>query len=130
MEDFQILEMLDPPTKVLRKFLRTWADREKTRSQYSTTTTTQSSIPAKGPTEVTLSISRRLIALAKVKNILNIEAGLDMIALAMAISSEVRWIETHKKTLLSFIYIYQNDGVFPEMAIDVKNVLRRFEFIS
>jgi len=62
----------------------------------------------------------------KVKNILSIETGLEMIALAMAISSEVGIV-----VLLSclkdseFISLPKNCGVFPEMACDVKNVLQR-----
>ena len=37
-----------------------------------------------------MTLSRRLISVVKIKNIFNIEAGLEMIALAMAISSEVQ----------------------------------------
>ena len=47
---------------------------------------------SKHPADVALpvTLSRRLISVVKIKNILNIEAGLEMIALAMAISSEVQ----------------------------------------
>ena len=85
--DFQILEELNPPTKVLGKFLRTWGGREKAKAQYS-----QRALPVNEnePADIALTLSRRLIAVVKVKNILNIEAGLEMIALAMTISSEVR----------------------------------------
>jgi len=38
--------------------------------------------------DVSLALSRRLNAGVKVKSVVNIEAGLDMIALAMSISSE------------------------------------------
>jgi hypothetical protein len=40
-----------------------------------------------------LTISRRLITAAKVKNILQIEAGMEMMALALSISSEVCTID-------------------------------------
>ena len=40
---------------------------------------------------VALAISSRLINVVKGRNIHNIEAGLEMIALAMVISSEVGW---------------------------------------
>jgi hypothetical protein len=120
------LDEINPPTKLLSKFLRTWRDREKKLAQYSTTTPTPSSIDGKDPAEVALALSRRLIAVVKVKNILSIETGLEMIALAMAISSEVSII-----VILSclkdskFIFLFKNHGVFPEMASDVKNVLQR-----
>jgi hypothetical protein len=73
----------------LNKFLKTWGEREKTRAQYSCEATHPLS-DRKDPAAVALSLSRRLITVFKAKNILNIEAGMDMIALAMAISSEVR----------------------------------------
>jgi hypothetical protein len=79
-----------PPSKVLRKFLKTWGDRQTTRTQYFETLSTPSSINEQDHADVVLTISRRLIDVVKVKNILHIEAGLEMIALAMAISSEVR----------------------------------------
>jgi hypothetical protein len=83
------LEDLNPPTKLLRRFLRTWADREKKMAQYSTKGSTSSSVDVQDAADVALALSRRLIDVVKVKNILNIETGLEMIALAMAISSEV-----------------------------------------
>ena len=46
-------------------------------------------VNGQNPANITLTLSRRLIAVVRVKNILHIEAGLEMIALAMAISSEV-----------------------------------------
>jgi hypothetical protein len=48
------------------------------------------------PSDIAWNISKRLIAVVKVKSILNIEAGLEMIALGMAISSEVCVIEKFK----------------------------------
>jgi hypothetical protein len=86
------LEELNPPTKLLKKFLKTWGEREKKLAQYSTTNAPPSSIDGQDPADVALALSRRLIDVVKVKNILNIESGLEMIALAMAISSEVRII--------------------------------------
>jgi hypothetical protein len=74
---------------VLEKFLKTWGDREKTRAQYSSEATHLSSYDGRDPAGVVLALSRRLITVFKSKNILNIEAGMEMIALAMAISSEV-----------------------------------------
>lgn len=41
------------------------------------------------PAGVALTLSKRLIDVFNVKRVLNIEAGLEMIALAMAICSEV-----------------------------------------
>ena len=41
------------------------------------------------PADITLTLSMQLIDIVRVENILHIEAGLEMIALAMAISSEV-----------------------------------------
>jgi hypothetical protein len=88
----QILDELNPPTKVVEKFLRTWGEREKRRSQYAKTAPTSSTVDGKNPADVALTLSRRLIAVVKVRNILHIEAGLEMIALAMAISSEVSYV--------------------------------------
>jgi hypothetical protein len=72
----------------LEKFLKAWGEREKTRSQYSSNVPNSSS-DRKDAAGVALTLSRRLITVVKAKNILNIEAGMEMIALAMAISSEV-----------------------------------------
>lgn len=76
-----------------------------------------------------LSLSRRLISVFNVKKILNIEAGLEMIALGMTICSEVAVFYTHLKCSDKFS-LYKNNGVFPEMAADVPNVLRRLKFSS
>lgn len=84
-----MLEDLNPPTKVLEKFLKTWGDREKTKVQYFGNGLTDSS-DWKDPASITLTLSRFLITVVGAKNVLNIEAGLEMIALGMAISSEVR----------------------------------------
>jgi hypothetical protein len=85
----QILEDLNPPTKLLGRFLKSWGDREKTRGQFSQKAPISPSIGGHDPASVTLNVSRRLIDIFKVKNILNIEAGLEMMALAIAICSEV-----------------------------------------
>jgi hypothetical protein len=74
---------------VLTKFLKTWGDREPTRAQYAESASTPSFANGQDQADVVLTISRRLLDLVKVKKILRIEAGLEMIALAMAISSEV-----------------------------------------
>lgn len=74
---------------MLSKFLKTWRDREKTREQYSRTAPAESSGDGQDSVDIALSLSRRLIAVVKLKSILHIEAGMEMIALAMAISSEV-----------------------------------------
>jgi len=82
-----MLDIINPPTKLLAKFLKTWAEREKTRTQYFSFSPSLSD--RKDPAGIALTLSRRLISVVKAKNVLNIEAGLEMIALAMAISSEV-----------------------------------------
>jgi len=98
----QILDELNPPTKVVAKFLRTWRDREKHRAEYSKTTPNPLTADGQNPPDVALTLSRRLIAVVKVKNILHIEAGLEMIVLAMAISSEVSRISLFKNSNISF----------------------------
>jgi hypothetical protein len=74
--------------------LKTWRDREKAKEQYFQARdegkdATQSHDERNDAASIALAISRRLIAVVKFKNILYIEAGLEMLALAMAISSEV-----------------------------------------
>jgi hypothetical protein len=86
----QLLDDLSPPTRILRKFLKTWADREETRSAYALTA--QQSVSNKvqaDAAEVALTLSRRLIAILRAKKVMNMEAGLEMMALAITISSEV-----------------------------------------
>ena len=58
-------------------------------AEYNNKAHTPSTDEGQDAAGIALSLSRRLIAVVKVKNILNIETGLEMIALAMAISSEV-----------------------------------------
>jgi hypothetical protein len=76
----------------VEKFLLTWADRANKASEYALNVQSSLSIDKENPNVLTLALSRRLIAGVKVKNIVNIEAGLDMIALAMSISSQVSCI--------------------------------------
>lgn len=83
------MDELNPPTKLIGKFLKTWGDREKSRAQYSNSSIISSSVDRQDPVGITLTLSSRLIDVFKVKSILHIEAGIEMIALAMAISSEV-----------------------------------------
>lgn len=54
---------------------------------------------------VALLLSRQLIAAVKLKNVLHIEAGLQMIALAMAFSSEVSNMDGFNGVLIYFIFI-------------------------
>lgn len=99
---FQILEELNPPTKVVAKYLRTWRDREKNRFEYSKMGPSSSISDGAHPADVALTLSRRLVSVVRVKNMLHIEAGLEMIALAMAISSEVpNVIKCYKRKLIS-----------------------------
>lgn len=107
---------------MLEKFLKTWGEREKTRSQYSTEATDISS-GGKDPADAALALSRRLITVIKAKNIINIEAGMEMIALGMAISSEVR--DDNILFCNRIMFISKNNGVFPEKATDVKSILGR-----
>ena len=73
---------------MLEKFLKSWGERERTRAQYLNNAPTSSS-DRNDPAGVALTLSRCLITIFKAKNIINIEEGLEMVALAMAISSEV-----------------------------------------
>jgi hypothetical protein len=86
----QILDELNPPTKIIGKFLRTWGEREKTISQYSNVFPSSTSAAVQNTADVALSLSRRLIDGVKFKSIAQIESGLELIALAMTISAEVR----------------------------------------
>jgi hypothetical protein len=97
----QLLDEINPPTKIILKFLKTWGDRQKSKSAHSLSG--QLSLPNDGhqPASVTLTLSRRLIAVVKVKKLLNIEAGLEMMALGTTISSEVCTIYL---CMISFLY--------------------------
>jgi hypothetical protein len=127
-EELQIVEELNPPTKLIGRFLKTWVDREKKLANYNTIPPTTSSAGPRDPAGIALSLSRRLIAVVKVKNILNIESGLEMIALAMAISAEVAKLEFlffHQADRSFPISVLKNNGVFPELESEVKIVLQR-----
>jgi hypothetical protein len=117
-----LLEDINPPTKFLEKFMKSWGQREKTRTQLSTNAAPSSD--GKDPAGVALTLSKRLITVVKAKSVLNVEAGLEMIALAMVISSEVCHGGFFQNTAL--IYLSKNKGVFPELPTEVKHVLRRF----
>jgi hypothetical protein len=85
----QILNEIDPPMKIVQKFLKTWRDRDKSLLQYSQTSQPSATNEGQDAAGIALSVSRRLVGIMKLKKILNIEAGLEMIALALTISSEV-----------------------------------------
>jgi hypothetical protein len=73
--------------------MKTWRDSQKTRARWAETAPASSSVHGPDHADILLSISRRLINAVKVKNILQIEAGMEMMALALSISSEVRNID-------------------------------------
>jgi hypothetical protein len=101
----QVLDELNPPMKVLGRFLRTWGDCEKTKAKYSSASSIPLSADGRNSADISLSLSRRLIDVVKFKNILNIEAGMEMIALGMVISSEVRIKDISVITLIYFLSI-------------------------
>ena len=72
------------------KTSKTWGDRERTKLQYFSNGPTKAS-DWRDLAAITLTLSRKLITVVRAKSILNIEAGLEMIALAIAISSEVHY---------------------------------------
>lgn len=87
--EFQILDDLRPATKLIEKFIKTWGDRQTTRAQYLEGVRITLSKNTLDQADIALKISRRLVNVVKVKNIVNIEAGFEMVALAMTISTEV-----------------------------------------
>lgn len=90
MIDPQLLDDMHPPTKIVRKFLKTWADRDQTWSRYSASAQLSGSDHRQEDAAgVALTLSRRLIAIMKAKKLLNIEAGLEIMALGVTIASEV-----------------------------------------
>lgn len=74
-------------------------------AQYPKIVQLSSSVEGPDPASVVLSLSRRLIDFNKVKNILNIEAGLEMVALAMAITAEVFVIQNIQNPLIHWLFI-------------------------
>jgi hypothetical protein len=69
--------------------MKTWGNRKNARAQYSRNTSSSLSVDGRDPAGVGLILLRRLIATGKMKKILNIESGLEMIALGVSICSEV-----------------------------------------
>jgi hypothetical protein len=57
-----------------------------------------------------LGISRRLIDVVKVRNIVHIEAGMQMMALALSISSEVCNVDSFK--VMNFYLFLRTAGCF------------------
>ena len=74
----QLLDNLNPPMKVLEKFLRTWGDHERTKLQYFSNRPTKAS-DWKDLAAITLTLSRKLITVVRAKSVLYIEVGLEMI---------------------------------------------------
>lgn len=124
---FQLIKELNPPTKLTRKFLKTWGGRQRNRTLYSEITDTPSSANQLDSVGVALHLSKRLVASAKLRSILNIETGLEMVALAVIICSEVGDIYI-LLTIFIRIAMSKNNGVFPEAAVEVKNILERLGF--
>ena len=83
-----MLEDLSPLTKLLKKFLKTWAEVQTTQAQFLETVHAASSITTQDQANIALKISEQLINVMRFKNILHIEVGLEMIVLAMTISSQ------------------------------------------
>lgn len=118
-------------SKLLKIFLKTWGDRKNKNTQRSGIASESSplSVDGKDPAGVGLILLRRLAATGKVKKILNIESGLEMVALGIAICSEVGFFFPYLKHCDPF-FLNKNVGVFPEMAEDVGKTIRRLEFSS
>jgi len=76
--------------------------RRRIRAQYDETASTSQASDSQQPADIALKLSRRLISVMKVKSIVNIEAGLEMIALAMSISSQVRDHVVEKIVVIDF----------------------------
>jgi hypothetical protein len=85
-----LLEELTPLSKLLGSFLKTWRDRKSARTLHTQFASTSVSVEqVKDRVGLALSLLRRVSTVGKMKKILNIEAGLEMIALGMVICSEV-----------------------------------------
>lgn len=107
--------------------MKIWKDREATRAQYFKKGTTSSSVDGQDPAGVSLTMSKRLIALLKSKRVLNIEAGFEMMALGIIICSTVsNFAICSNGFVLSCSY--KNGGRFPEAVGDLKILLSRFVF--
>lgn len=84
------------------KFQRTWGRHKESKAEYFQT---KPSTIERDPAGVALTLSMRLISVVKVKNIVHIESGFVMMALAMALSSEVSDIDGFKELWLNFIIL-------------------------
>jgi hypothetical protein len=113
---------------VIGKFLKAWRDRERTRAHYSQKDPTPS-VDQHNPASIALTVSKRLIAVFKNKKLLNIEAGLEMIALGMIICSMVCNFVIYLNHFV-LIYLHKNGGRFPEIPGDIKILLKKFVFCS
>jgi hypothetical protein len=107
--------------------MKTWRDRESTRAHYSQKGANPLSVDGQDPAGIALTVSKRLIAIFKSKRLLNIEAGLEMMALGLIICSMVCNFDIYLDHLVLFCR-HKNGGRLPESPGDVKNVLSRFEF--
>jgi hypothetical protein len=108
------------------KFLRTWGEREKQKAQFSSiSSATPSNIKKEQSSLVALNLSRRLTNGTKVKSILHIEAGIEMLALGLLISSEVYFNDFFFVPLI-YLFFIKNDGMFPETAGNVPAVVNKF----
>jgi len=94
----------------LGTFLKTWRDSQTTRAQYSETVPTPSPVNGQDNGDIVLGISRRLIDVVKVRNIVHIEAGMQMMALALSISSEVCNVDSFK--VMNFYLFLRTAGCF------------------
>ena len=74
-------------------------------------------------------MSKQLIAVFKSKRVLNIEAGLEMMALGMIICSMVCNFGTYLDHFV-LTFLHKNGGRFPENPGDVKKLLKRLGFHS
>jgi hypothetical protein len=108
--------------------LKAWGNRENRKIEYSETADIPSSSNRLDSAGITYNLSKRLLSLAKMKDIVNIEAGFVMMALALAICSEVCEICLFLSTASIGNECLKNDGVFPELPNDVIRVLRRWVF--
>jgi hypothetical protein len=100
-----------------------------TRAQYSQRGATLPSVDREDPAGIALAMSKRLIAVFKNKRILNIEVGLEMMALAMVICSMVCNFGMYLNHIDLF-RLHKNGGRFPEIPGEVNNLLKRFGFRS
>lgn len=113
--------------KTTRRFVKAWRHREATMALSFKQGATSPSVDGEDPAGVALTMSKRLIAIFKAKKVLNIEAGLEMMALGIIICSMVSHFAISSNDFVLFCS-HKNGGRFPEAAGDVKTLLRRFVF--